>query len=316
MRAGWAPVDERAQHRLGLLLVIGAAAVFSTSGLFTRLIGADAWTTIFWRGAFSGLAVAGYLVWRHRAAGAAVAALAAVGRPGCLVAACLTLGMVSFIAALRTTDVANVAIIYATAPLLTALVAWLWSGERAPAGTLAASLVASAGVVVMVGGAPRPGDLRGALLALVMTLALAVVMVLLRRHREVPMVPTTCLSAGLTALVAWPAASPLSVGAADLGWLVLFGAGQMSLGFVLLTVGSQLVRPVENALVGALDAPLAPLWVWLAFGEVPAPAALVGGAIVLAAVVGHVLVESRGHAQDPRAGGPLEAVSRPSSSRG
>ncbi len=315
MRAGRVPVDERAQRRLGLLMVVAAAAVFSTSGLFTRLIAADAWTTIFWRGAFSGLAVAGYLVWRHRAAGAA-AALAAVGRPGCLVAACLAVGMVSFIAALRTTSVANVAIIYATAPLLTAAVAWLWSGERAQAGTLAASLVAGAGVVAMVGGAPGPGDLRGGLFALAMTLALAVAMVALRRHREVPMVPVTCLAAGLTALAAWPAASPLSVGAADLGWLVLFGAGQMSLGFVLLTVGSQLVRPAENALVGALDAPLAPLWVWVAFGEVPAPATLAGGAVVLAAVVGHVLVENRDASRGPRAGEVPEAAPRPSSRRG
>jgi drug/metabolite transporter (DMT)-like permease len=312
MRAGRAPMDDRAQRRLGLLMVIGAAVVFSTSGLFTRLIGADAWTTIFWRGAFSGLSVAAYLVRRHRAAGA-VAALAAIGRPGCLVAACLTLGMVSFIAALRVTTVANVAIIYATAPLLTAVVAWLWSGERAPAGTLAASLVAVAGVVVMVGGAPGPGDLRGDLMAVVMTLALAVAMVVLRRHREVPMVPATCLSAGLTALVAWPAASPLSVTAADLAWLALFGAGQMSLGFVLLTAGSQLVRPVENALVGALDAPLAPLWVWIAFGEAPAPATLVGGAVVLAAVIGHVLVENRGMLRSPRARDVSGAVSRSSS---
>jgi drug/metabolite transporter (DMT)-like permease len=124
-------MDGQSQHRLGLVLVVGAAIVFSTSGLFTRLIGADAWTTIFWRGAFSCLAIMGYLIGRHRAAGAM--STLAIGWPGYLVAACLAVGMVSFIAAVRTTSVANVAIIYATAPFLTAMLAWLWLRERSSA---------------------------------------------------------------------------------------------------------------------------------------------------------------------------------------
>jgi drug/metabolite transporter (DMT)-like permease len=290
--AGRALTGERARRRLGLLAVIAAALVFSTAGLFTRLIGADTWTVLFWRGLLGGVSIGAFVAWRHRAG--TPAAFAAVGRPGCVAALCMTAGVVSFIAALRLTAVAHVAIIYATAPLLTALVARLWSGERASPATLAASLAAVAGVAVMVGGGPGTGDARGDLLALAMTLAMAVMMVVLRGHREVPMVPAACLSAWLTALVSWPMAAPLRVSGEDFLYLALFGAVQMGLGYVLLTVGSQLVPPVENALVGALDAPLAPLWVWLAFGEAPTAAALAGGAVVLAAVVGHALAGSLG----------------------
>jgi drug/metabolite transporter (DMT)-like permease len=300
--AGRAPTDERARHRAGLVIVVAAAVVFSTAGLFTRLIAADTWTVLFWRGLLGGASIGAFVAWRHRAG--TPAAFAAIGRPGCVVAACMTVGVVSFIAALRLTAVAHVAIIYATAPLLTALVARLWTGERASPATLAASLVAAAGVAVMVGGGPGAGDARGDLLALAMTLAMAVMMVVLRRHREVPMVPAACLSAWLTALVSWPMAAPLRVSGDDPLYLALFGAVQMGLGYVLLTVGSQRVAPVENALVGALDAPLAPLWVWVAFGEAPTAAALAGGAVVLAAVVGHALAGSLGPS---RGGGEARA---------
>jgi drug/metabolite transporter (DMT)-like permease len=74
---------------------------------------------------------------------------------------------------------------------------------------------------------------------------------------------------------------------------MLFGVTQMGLGFLLLTIGSRLIPATENALIGTLDTPLSPFWVWLTFGEVPTVAALVGGTIVLGAVVGHIAAENR-----------------------
>jgi drug/metabolite transporter (DMT)-like permease len=89
--------------------------------------------------------------------------------------------------------------------------------------------------------------------------------------------------------------------------LALFGVAQMGVGYILLTIGSQLVPPTANALVGALDAPLAPLWVWIALGEAPTLATLGGGTIVLAAVVGHVLLENRAPPRSAGDGGATGA---------
>ena len=73
----------------------------------------------------------------------------------------------------------------------------------------------------------------------------------------------------------------------------MFGATQTGLVFLLLTKGSRPIPATETALISALETPLAPAWVWLAFGEVPTAAAMVGGTIVLGAVVGHIVAESR-----------------------
>src|SRR6202022_1765283 len=115
------------------------------------------------------------------------------------------------------------------------------------------------------------------------------VMIIIRQHRETPMLPAACLSAFLCSLVVWPVARPGSVGPLDLAYLVLFGVTQFGLGLLLLTLGTRLISATEAALVSVLETPLAAIWVWLAFSEVPSLATLVGGVIVMAAVSTHVL---------------------------
>lgn len=140
----------------GPLLILGSALAFSTAGLFTRLLHTDVWTMLFWRGLFGGLFIAGFIAWRER--GATATAFRAIGRPGLLAGACSTLATICFINALRLTTVADVTIIYATAPFIAAAIAWLWLRQREGWLTLLASLLALFGVVIMVNAAVSDGD--------------------------------------------------------------------------------------------------------------------------------------------------------------
>ena len=278
-------------RRLGIALVIAAAVAWSTAAFFTRLLALDAWTILFWRGLFGGFFIGLYVLWCYGARTLAVTR--ALGWPGLLVTVLSTLGMTSFIPALKLTSVANVAIVFATCPFAAAGLAWLWFRERASPVTLGASLLALAGVALTVQGAGGgAGSLSGDLLALVMTVAIAAMTVTLRRYRQVAMLPTACLSNLLDSLVSLAFARPLAVGHLDLAYLALFGFVQMTLGLTLFTIGSRLIPAAETALISALETPLAPLWVWLAFGETVSAQTLVGGAIVMAAVVGHVLLQN------------------------
>jgi drug/metabolite transporter (DMT)-like permease len=276
---------------LGMLLIAASSLVFSTAGLFTRLIDLDAWTMLFWRGLFGGLFIAGFVVWRDGRC--ALAALRAIGRDGLMVALCSALATVCFLNALRLTSVADVLVIGATAPFVTAAMAWVFIGEREDLMTLLASLVAVLGVVVMVGAALAEGRLLGNLLALAMTGFLSLMMVILRKCRGVDMVPATGLSAFLCAAIVLPFANPASAEGMNFVLLVLFGSVQFGLGLILLALGGRLVSATRTALISILDTPLAPLWVWLAFGEVPAAATLAGGAIVMVAVLGDMLLTRR-----------------------
>lgn len=266
----------------GPLLILGSALAFSTAGLFTRLLHTDVWTMLFWRGLFGGLFIAGFIAWRER--GTTVAAFRGIGRPGLLAGACSTAATICFINALRLTTVADVTIIYATAPFAAAAIAWVWMRQREGWMTLLASLLALAGVVIMVNAAMSAGHMAGNLLALAMTGLMALMMVIMRRHRGTSMLPASCLSALACAAVVWPVAHPEAVTPPEFLLLALFGVTQFGLGLLLLTLGSRLLSATRASLIANLELPVAPLWVWLAFGELPSRATLIGGGIVLLAV--------------------------------
>lgn len=275
----------------GIVLVVLSAFAFSTAGFFTRLIEVDVWTMLFWRGLFGAAFIAGWVVWQY--GGASLAALRRIGWLGLAAAGCSTASTICFIHALRETTVADVLVINATAPFITAGLAWAWTGARERWSTLLASGVALIGVAVTVISAIGAGRLWGNFLALLMTVLISAMMVLIRRQRAVDMLPASALSALLCAVVVWPWADP-AVAVTTTGWtfvnLALFGTCQFGLGLLLLTVGTRLISATRSALIGALETPLAPALVWIAFGEVPSLATCIGGAIVLAAVVGDVLI--------------------------
>lgn len=272
---------------LGTMLLLASAVAYSTAGFFTRLIPVDAWTLLFWRGLFGGGFLAIVVAVQQR--GRLWPAIRATGVEGVLVAVCSAVATVCFLNAMRLTSVADVMVIDAAIPFVTAAMAWLIVRERESVWMLGATAAAFAGMAVMAGAAVMQGHVLGDVLAFVMATLMALVIVLIRRKRGVNMVPAVCASAFLCSLIVWPFASPLQVDAREFGLLALFGVSQFGLGLLLLAYGTPLVSATRGALLGVLQTPLATLWVWLAFAEQPAVLTLVGGAIVLAAVLADVL---------------------------
>jgi drug/metabolite transporter (DMT)-like permease len=285
------------RHAQGVLLIVISAVAFSSAGFFTRLIHLDVWTMLFWRGLFAGLMILCVIVVQERRR--TLAAMKAVGRPGLAAAILSTVATFLYINALRRTSVADVAVIFAAAPFLTAGIGWLWLGLTEAWTTLAASFLALLGISIMVSGAAIEGHLFGDILALGMTVCMAIMMLIIRRHEHTPMLPAACLSALLCPLVLWPFCHPFDLAPGEMVNLFLFGTTQFGLGLLLLTVGGQMVSATENALLNTLETPLAIAWVWICFGEIPAATSVIGGTIVVAAVVAQVWYGSRARVASP-----------------
>ena len=287
---------EARSRRTGVVHVIAAAAAWSTAPFFTRLLYFDSWTILFWRGLFGGGLITAFLMLTHGRAG--LRDLVKTGSNGWLVACLSTLGMVSFIPAPQLTSVSNVAIIIATGPLVAAGLAWIWLREAARLTTLIASLVALCGVAIIVGDAGGVSDFSGIGLACLMTLAIAAMTVVVRRHKQTSMVAAAALSNFLGSLVSIPFAGGLaSVTATDAFILAMFGFFQVALGLTLFVLGSRLLPSGQASLIATLETPLMPFWVWLAFQEVPACRALVGGALVMGAVLADIIADIRASPQ-------------------
>jgi drug/metabolite transporter (DMT)-like permease len=282
----------QSQHRLGIALVLAAAVAFSTAPFFTRLLHYDSWTILFWRGVFGGGLIAAIMVLLQGRAG--LRDLIGMGKNGWLVACYSTVAMIAFIPSLQLTSVSNVAIIIATGPFLAAGLAWLWLREIPRRRTILASIVALCGVAIIVGNAQVGSDILGIGLACLMALAIAAMTVMVRRHRDTSMVAAAAISNFLTSIVCIPFAHGITrVTGGDLLILAMFGFFQVALGLTMFLLGSRLLPSSQAALISTLETPLMPFWIWLAFAEVPALRVLLGGALVMGAVIADIVGDNR-----------------------
>jgi drug/metabolite transporter (DMT)-like permease len=277
-----ATLDERGSERRGQVYVALAAIAWSTAGVLQRGLGIDTATQLAGRALFAAIALMAWVAVTER--GRVRAAWHSIGIAGVGLAACLATASAGFIAALNHTTVARVLFIQAISPVLAALLAWLLLREPVTRRTAVAMVIAFAGVGLMLG-APGAGDLTGDLLALLMAFAFALALVITRHRRDVSMAPATCLSQFMLVAAFLPLSHPGDASGDDLLALAALGGAQIGLGLALLTIGARLISAAQVALISLLEVVLGPLWVWIAFGEKPGAATLLGGAVVVVAIV-------------------------------
>ncbi len=287
--------DKAAQRNatIGMVLVITSAIAWSTSGFFARTVPIDIWVVVFWRGLFGGASIA-ILAMIERGS-FRFDLLRAFTPAGLALMFISATGKLAFIYALQNTTVANVTVLYATLPFITALLAWLWFRERASKRTLIASSVAGIGVTVTVIGSAGlgGGNILGDMAAIYMTCTMAMMTVIMRRHREVPMLESAAMSGFVAAAIAFFFCDPMTATLTQIGWLALFGIITQGAGLGIYTMGARRLPSAQAALLSASEVPLSPLWVWIFFAEVPALATFIGGGLVLGAILWNIGAELR-----------------------
>ena len=274
--------EARALHRRGQAYAVAAALAWSTAGVLQRALTVSAATQVAGRALFAVLALLAFV--RFSPHGGGLRAFTRLGRAEAAVAVCTAIASSTFIVALNHTTVANVLFMQAVAPIAAALIAWAALRESISRQSTIAMVIALLGVGVMVGG---PGGAHGLGLGLsvLMTLSFALSVVVTRHRRDISMAPAICLSQLLVLIAFAPFSRPGGIGARDLILIATLGVTQIGLGLAFLTMAARLVPAAEVALISLLEVVLGPLWVWLARGEHPSTATLLGGVVVIAAVV-------------------------------
>lgn len=281
------PIDAAAtesRRRIGLVIMLASAAVFSTAGLFTKGVTADAWSVIFWRGLFAPLFTTCYVCWK----GTVTQEFREMGRPGLTVALLGASGTAAFIPAFKLTTIANVSLIYAAAPFFASGIAWLWFREIVERRVLAAAL----GVGLIVSGSLGQVNLGGDMLALWMTLMMSAVMVVYSRYPDTPAAGPNALSSVILLPVSLIFTDPFGAPAHETLIMAAFGL-IFAFASVTLSEGARRLASGEAALVSSLETPLAIIWAWMLFAEQPGLMAVIGGALILSAVFGSQLAALR-----------------------
>ena len=287
-------------RKLAILLMIASSVVISFSGLIVRILEVGPLVMNFYRGMFLMCAVMVLLVVRYR--GATIVRVISVGWSGIIAGIMLAAAAITFLQSLTHTTVANTLFVLAAIPFVTAGLAWIFLKERPNSATLITMVIAFAGIVIMIGEGFTIGAAYGNIMALLTTLSFSIYAVLVRRNRQVDMLPAILISTLIImVVVALMRQGELEISRQDL-WLCLLWGGVMS-GFTsaCFIVASRHIVAAELTIFTLLEFALGPVWVWLFVNESPSRWTLVGGALVICAVLGRSFAEFRSRGSSRRA---------------
>ena len=275
-----------AQHRKGIVLMLGATLCWATAGVLVRNMEVtDGWKITFWRSFFMTVFMLLVLAYRH-GSGGIWQRIRAMGWPGVLTGMLFAGMMISFILALSLTTVANTLVVGSISPFVAAVCGYLFLGEKVAPRTWFAMTIAIGGIVIMFFDALSGTGWAGNLIALCIPIGFGANVVLLRKHRHaVDMMPAVLLAGIFSTLVALPFALPLTVSVADLGLISVMGVLQLAIGLLLMLAAVPYLASAEIGLLSILEIVFGTLSVWLFIGEQPSQAALVGGGMVVAALI-------------------------------
>ena len=284
------PLDTNARGAFlrGAFYMLAAGLCWSFTGIFLRLAPHfDSWQFLAWRSL--GTAAAFALIARAGGRASPLKRLVAMGWTGAAAVVALSIASTGFIVALKATTVANALFLSSCSPLLAAVLGYVVLGERLTVVQAASVALGLVGLAIIVGGAVEAGGLVGNLCAVLSALGFAVASVAMRfgsRRDYSPAVfgygavtfvlaASVCLANGVTLI-----APPFEAAAAFAAGFLLMG-----LGFTCFLRGAPAVPAAGQTVLAQTETIFGPVWVWLAFGETPAPATLIGGAVILVAVV-------------------------------
>ena len=265
--------------------MLGASVCFSTGGLFVRLAESTPPAALLvLRSTVVFVFLAAVLArWHGRGLAGKIRA---GGASGALSALFLAATFCLFIFSVTRTSVANAAALMSTGPLMLTAAAWAFLGEKPRAATWLAIAAALGGIALMFAdGIGSGGVITGNLLALGIPASFTVSYILLRRApARLDPTATAMLASLIAALAIMPFAWPIAWPVRDLPVIVAMGVVQTGMGLLLMSQAINRLSAGELGMAGLLEMVLAPVWVWLALGERPTDAALLGGVIVVGAV--------------------------------
>ena len=268
----------------GPLLIFLGAFCLSFGGLIVKSFeGATLWQILFWRQFFFVVLVSIFLLLTYKKK--VFIALYESGLPGLFGGIILGFGFSAYVFAMYKTTVANTNFIIQTQAIFLAIFGYLFLKEKISKLTLLSIILAITGIILMVGNSLSPGQLSGNLVAFIMPISFAVLIIIVRKYPNVDMVPLQLFAGVVAMLIGYFVSVKINISTHDILLAFIAGFFQIGLGFVFITIGA---KKTLSSVVGILmmtEAVFGPLWAWMFLEETPQYIALIGGSIIIIAVL-------------------------------
>ena len=268
----------------GPFLIFLGAFSLSFGGLIVKSFeGATLWQMLFWRSLFFSLTVLTFLLLSYKKK--TFKAFKDSGLPGIFGGIILSIGFCGYVFAMYNTTVANTNFIISLQILFLAIFGYFFLKEKISAITLTSIILAMTGVLLMVGNSLTPGELSGNLAAFTMPVTFAVLIMIVRKFPTVDMVPAQFVAGICSCLIGYLLSSKIMISPHDIFLGFIAGCFQVGLGFIFITTGA---RTTPSAMVGIImlsESVLGPIWAFVFVSERPSMYGLIGGVIILFAVL-------------------------------
>ena len=268
----------------GPLLIFLGAFCLSFGGLIVKSFeGATLWQILFWRQLFFVILVSIFLLFTYKKK--IFVALYESGLPGFIGGIILGCGFSAYVFAMYKTTVANTNFIIQTQAIFLAIFGYLFLKEKISKLTLLSIILAITGIILMVGNSLSPGQLSGNLVAFIMPISFAVLIIIVRKYPKVDMVPLQLFAGIVAMLIGYFVSSKINISSHDILLAFIAGFFQVGLGFIFITIGA---KKTLSAIVGILmmtEAVFGPFWAWMFLEETPQFIVLIGGTIIIIAVL-------------------------------
>tara|TARA_B100000927_G_scaffold290795_1_gene290629 strand:- start:1036 stop:1914 length:879 start_codon:yes stop_codon:yes gene_type:complete len=272
------------QNLPGPLLIFLGALSLSFGGLIVKSFeGATLWQILFWRSLFFSLTVLAFLIISYKSH--TIKSFYESGLPGFFGGIILSFGFCGYVFAMYNTTVANTNFIISLQILFLAIFGYFFLKEKISKITLTSIILAMVGVLLMVGNSLSPGELSGNLAAFTMPITFAVLIMIIRKYPLVDMVPAQFIAGLSSCLIGYLLSSKIMISPHDIFLGFLAGFFQVGFGFIFITIGA---RTTPSAMVGIImlsESVLGPIWAFLFVSERPSIYGLIGGSIILFAVL-------------------------------
>ncbi|MEE9332993.1 MAG: DMT family transporter [Granulosicoccaceae bacterium] len=271
-------------YRRGVIYIVFAGVFMSSGGLLVRMIEqADPWTILFYRSITFAITVLLFMLFRSGKS--AFAEFRGFAWLEWIVAVSVGLSFITYLLSLFYTSVANTVIIISSGPLFAAVMGWLVLREVVGIRTWISIALAVSGLLVMFTADVSLSDILGMAYALFAVAMFAVMIVAVRRSTRPDMLAATCCAGLVAAIVSAFMMPSFALSTHDLLVAIGLGSFQIGVSYILITLGSRSVPSAQVPILCLPETALAPLWVWLSISETPDATTIVGGALVLSAVV-------------------------------
>jgi len=279
----------------GSILVLLGAIFLSFGGIIVKSFeGANLWQILFWRQFFFIIIVTIYLLVVYKKN--FLNTFYKSGLPGLIAGVFLGVGFASYVFAMYHTTVANTLFIITTETIFLAFFGYIFLKEKINFITFISILLGMSGVLLIVGSSlsiQTSEQFFGNIIAFIMPISFAVLVIIVRKYPGVDMVPAQFIAGVVAAFIGYLVAGKLLVSPHDLFLGFLAGTFQIGFGFILITIGSQTTAAAVVGVMMLTEAVLGPIWAWLFINEIPPMSVIIGGGIIIFAILFEFLLSKK-----------------------